>query len=241
MQYGYRYHDSNGKIRTGEIAAPTREDAFQALKGKGVRPMQFWTIEAPAHRVSPWYWLAIGVLALLLVAAVFALLANRSQSQPVNEVADNLATPLIRRQGALTDAEAMRSLDDIFRYDSERTLALFAEPGALERSDEWPDVLDEDTWDALQCAICIDEGDPKEVVTLKRVVTGIKGEVAQRLLGGMSLEEVTDWLCERQAMEADFRDRIVQDEDDIKGKNARLRRMGLLELEKGAEKPSKRK
>ena len=63
MRYGYRYHDKDGVVQTGEIDAPSREEAFQSLHAKGVKPMQFWTIEE--RRSLGRWWLVIAGIALV--------------------------------------------------------------------------------------------------------------------------------------------------------------------------------
>ena len=116
MRYGYKYHDHQGNIKIGEIESPTREEAFQALKGSGVKPMQFWTIEEPpSKRRFSVRWVLIALLSVALCFALYLLLVggegtSRTPAQSGAMAAGRTAMPRARRQGVLAHAEADRPL-----------------------------------------------------------------------------------------------------------------------------------
>ena len=81
MRYGYRYHDKDGVVQTGEIDAPSREEAFQSLHAKGVKPMQFWTIEE-RRSLGRWWLVIAGIALVSAMAGTTAFLLLRDKTTP---------------------------------------------------------------------------------------------------------------------------------------------------------------
>ena len=106
---------------------------------------------------------------------------------------------------------------EAFVHPAEAYLARFAQPGL-----EVPtlvegrvmEILEDDLRDALDDPIVIQAGDSREVVELKRIVSGLKEESALLLNSGKTLEEVKNWLEGRQRMEADYRKQIIRRSED---------------------------
>lgn len=245
MQYGYRYHDSEGRVKCGEIGAPTREDAFVALKSQGIKPMQFWTIEGAAdtgfHLGKR--WVAIFVLAALTVGlAVYVVLSRRADApveherivRPVTSEAVGIILPRSRHQlkldGRLSDLAAS------FDHPAERVLVAYAVPGREVAKPDNQDVkaFAEDLADALEAQTFLRENDSKDLLEVKRVLAGMKEEVAMRLAGGASASDILAWLESRQRIESDHfedvRRRVREGRMAIDLANRNLRTMGLPEL-----------
>ena len=146
-----------------------------------------------------------------------------------------IAKPRPRRQVPGLAGAGVR-LEDVFKYESERVLALFAQPGKLPVAapTATPELI-EDFYDAMDDAIWIEPDDPKAVVDIKRIVAGLKEEAEIYLASGSGAKELFDYLMSRQKMEADYRASIVGDYDDTADDaaekraniNAQLKAMGL--------------
>jgi hypothetical protein len=106
---------------------------------------------------------------------------------------------------------------ETFVHPAEAYLARFAQPGlevpALSAG-KVMEMLEDDLRDALDDPVIIRTDDPREVAELKRIVSGLKEEVALLLNSGKSLEEVKNWLEGRQRMEADYRKQIIRRNED---------------------------
>lgn len=141
-----------------------------------------------------------------------------------------IATPRPRRQIAGVNDKV--SFDSIFNHPSERFLARYAQPGFVVEgtNTELGSEIADDFYDALDAAILISPDDAREVVELKRIVAGIKTDIAERVLSGANLNEVLGYLETRQKMEHEFRERTVGADLPLEVKNASLRAMGLEEI-----------
>lgn len=245
MQYGYRYHDSEGRVKCGEIGAPTREDAFVALKSQGIKPMQFWTIEATADTGFRFgkRWFAIFVLAALTVGlAAYVVLSRRTDApvererivRPITSEAVGIILPRSRHQLKL--AGRLSDLAASFDHPAERVLVAFAEPGCevVGLAPQDVNAFAGDLADALESQTFLREKDSKDLVEVKRVLAGMKEEVAMRLAGGASASDILAWLESRQRLESDHfedvRRRVREGRMDIDLANRNLRTMGLPEL-----------
>lgn len=228
MRFGYKYHDSSGQVCTGEIGAPSREDAFQALRGSGVRPMQMWELD-PADdrsRNPTGYWarvsLIAGVAALIAGGGVYFASRETSsasrtdespstfESQPVRRI----ARPRPRRCLSLDRAAcANGTFTNMFQHVSEAFLANFAQPGddvRIELTDEivadFPNALDDD--------IEILHDDSSDAADLKRIVAGLKEDARVYLESDKTFREYARAIRQRQLMEADYRRQVLQQVKD---------------------------
>jgi len=146
-----------------------------------------------------------------------------------------IAKPRPRRQVPGLAGAGVR-LEDVFKYESERVLALFAQPGRMPAAVPvaTPELI-EDFYDAMDEAIWIEPDDPKAVVDIKRIVAGLKEEAEIYLSSGSGTKELLDYLMSRQKMESEYRASLVGDYDDTAddaaekraGINAQLKAMGL--------------
>ena len=146
-----------------------------------------------------------------------------------------IAKPRPRRQVPDLAGAGVR-LEDVFKYESERVLALFAQPGKMPAAAPvaTPELI-EDFYDAMDDAIWIEPDDPRAVVDIKRIVAGLKEEAEIYLSSGSGAKELLEYLMSRQKMEAEYRALVVGDYDDTAddaaekraGINAQLKAMGL--------------
>ena len=87
----------------------------------------------------------------------------------------------------------------------------------------------------MESPILIRANDTQVASDLKRIVAGIKQDIALFHSSGKSAAEIADWLKMRQQMEADFRQQLIGGRDKDKSSKAaindKLRAMGLAEIE----------
>lgn len=240
--WAYAWKSSDGARREETIEAPSRDEAFRLLREKGIRPIKVDQVLRPIdHAIN--FSRHFGIV---LVVAVVVFLVTRfidrgaksaSPETPIvmppvktGDVAapERVATPLPRKQVSVLNID----LASVFSYECERYLARFASPGALDAVAGEP--LPGDTIDALKSPIFIQDDDSQEIIDLKRIVAGIKEDVARFLASGKSLPDIAEWLALRQQMEADFRRQLIggreRDRFSKDAINEKLRAMGLKEL-----------
>ena len=234
----YSWKSPDGVRHEDTIEAPTREAVFASLRSRGVKPIKVTQRIRPVDRVFSYLSRAVVLAAVAAAAAAVAFIfARRTETgQKTTAVAVNppdesvrLAMPLPRRQIDLSGID----LDSTFAYRGEAYLCRYAAPGIV-RDGAAPEPPD-DLVASLGAPIAIGLGDTPAVIEIKRVVAGIKKDIALFLASGKSLASVAEWLELRQQMEADFRRQLIGGrERDSRSKadiNAKLRAMGLEELQ----------
>jgi hypothetical protein len=93
-----------------------------------------------------------------------------------------------------------------FTSPAERLLARFAEPGRTVPADAAANPGDDEFREALRRPVRIASTDFTEVVDLKRIVAGMKREMAAYLAGGGTVEQYLLELVKRQRLEISYRD-----------------------------------
>ena len=259
MRFGYTYQDREGRVHEEEIGAPSKAEAYAALRQHGVRPMKVWELEEPStatRKPRLAVPVAVGIVAACALAATVALLV-RSPSQPDAPAAtvaepSPASPPQVRHPMRKIESDVVelrlgervarprprRQLDlagidpaKVFAHPAEVLFANFAQPGADVPPVKMSEELQDDFYDSIEEDIVILPDDPKPVADLKRVVAGIKQEAAARLAGGDTFEALVAWLRERQRMEAEYRAAILVGPGAPAHKNAKLRAMGLAETD----------
>lgn len=250
MKFKYYYKKSDGIRREAEIESPTRDEAFAALREVGIRPIKMFAQDGSKENGAPQggsraVWVA-AVLAAALVGVVIAYftkdekLVEVKPQKPRNaieseviEVAHGMivAKPMPRRQ--LPKAVDGWTIRGIFDHSSDEVLALYAEPGKRVKCPSLTEEIRGDFIDALDGKILIKATDDERTKVLKRIVVGVRDEVAVLLKSGKSVEEAMAWLEARQEMEIAYRAQVLKavkdgDETDASAQK-KLRTMGMSE------------
>ena len=233
MDFRYIYRTSDGERKEAQIASPSRDEAFAALREQGIRPIKLIAL-SPETRdgrrgygkrvialvalsaaalvgMTVWFgtvrWVSADVQAPARVRNPHVIESNVVELKPDRYV----ARPLPRKQipGVLAET-AVRAA---FRHPSERLLARFACPGRVVSPEPDPSdrQLQADFYEAMDEPIVIERADDRSIVQLKRIVSGMKEEVEVKLNGGATVSEVVSWLVERQKMESAWRQKIVSE------------------------------
>lgn len=229
MKFTYYYKKSDGVRREGHIEAETRDAAFVELRKVGIRPIKMiagdGSKENGASRPR-----ALGVEISIVAIVVLAL------SVAINMWIGGGHAPMAGDRGARVEKVSNGGgqgdvrvakprprkwighdreflYEEIFAHPSEAFLARFAEPGYLPRGGVPPMTpgLKEDLFDCIADDVVLDDGEDESVVSLKRIVAGLKQEVEMMLGTGMSVEDVVARLTARQQMEIEHRNKVAEE------------------------------
>ena len=173
----------------------------------------------------------VGVVAVLSVLAILVLLtfgawwwltgrAARPEAAPYQvmtpqgPVTLSVAAPLPRQaipgdRRRIEAAVAQERDPPVFRFAAERWLARYAEPGRKIEGLKIEDLRlkGEDAWrSCLREPIRVASNDFTEVVDLKRIVTGMKREMAAYIAGGGTADQYLAELEKRQRLEISYRE-----------------------------------
>lgn len=231
MLFTYTYRSSDGQRHSAEIEAESRDAAFAAIRRElGVKPIKVVAAEgaqppavgkgAAAAGLKP-SLVAAGVLIAAVLGGGVWWLAGRGRTPaqftvntPQGPVTYTVATPL-PRQGIPGDrrrieaAMGIREADGrggAFANPAERLLARFAEPGRTVPADAAANPGDDEFREALRRPVRIASTDFTEAVDLKRIVAGMKREMAAYLAGGGKMEQYLSELVKRQRLEISYRE-----------------------------------
>lgn len=191
MKFLYSYRTSDNTVHDGEINAPDRDAAFAALKAQGIRASRVDEAPGLLNKLlgKGKRWTAIGVLTVL--CAVLCIVLFRSSPVPRSS---SLALP---RQQLYGDPEIIQ------RLSADGWRKTFADPGDA--------FLARHAIPGLRCGcgrdfgdlsistrpLAIDAADGEELAKMKRLVNGMKEELAAYLASGGSLADYMTLCCER--------------------------------------------
>ena len=211
MKFLYDYRTKDNIRYEGVISAASREAAFDALRAQGIKPAHL--NEAPGiwNKISGRgkYWILISAAAG--AAVFFAVLAGRGQRRAV-EFDGDLERSQIYGDPAFLGECAAKGWSNVFTDEGVQFLAKFAQPGKKvtlsesEKSGTEYRAIVEDLKKGLGMDVKISGGDPDEVRKMKRIVNGMKHELAEYVARGGKVEGYVERLIERQNIEA----RIVE-------------------------------
>lgn len=239
MKFLYEYQDKANKRHRGSVDAPTRADAYAALKAQGIKPIR--CEEAPGFFNLLFgkgkRWIAIGVLGVLcLVLGVII------HSTPPPSTYTSFDSP-IRRQilgdAAVIEKGIRTGWADVFASEGDRFLASFAVPGVA------PAVrttTEEKLKEALRSSPSPSTFTSSlEARQIRAIVAGMKKEIAALLASGWTLREVGTALVQRQEQEIAYYERAKTEvetaaksglprpalEELLERRNGSLRKLGI--------------
>lgn len=255
--FRYIYKTSDGVRQTAELTAASREEAFAALRARGIRPIKVEDTDGTkANGETPRNYkrkvFVLSLIAALLAALLVVLIRGVGQNggNAAKSAADAknvgiVARPLARQIISGDRVRITHPPADLFPTAAERYLAYFAEPGRpLPPTDVVPPTPEE-----LQACLAqplrVREDEFTEYVELKRVVTRMKDELRAYLAGGGTAADYLAELVRRQRLEISYREQAERKlEEMLEGTkpnlprayehwlkaNARLRSMGIYPL-----------
>lgn len=244
MKFLYTYRTPDNKQHRGEITAATKEAAYAALRAQGIKaghvdeaPGVFNKLFGKGKR-----WIAIGVLAVVAIAATVAALSYKSEveSAPVGIANALLAETRHQVIGdtAVIEKGIRTGWAEVFPEEGERFLASFAIPGvpAGQRN-----TSEDEIKAALARRIEATETDTIEIRQIKAMVEGMKQELREYLADDGTIIEYGKALVQRQEEELGYYSRAKTEIENAKKsgmgqaqlvalwekRNAALRRMGI--------------
>ena len=216
MTFIYFYKTSDGIRHEAEIGAPSRDEAFAALRERGIRPIKLVAKDGSSAngevRGVRKRAVAAMVLAAVVVAGAAAFLLGRRAPvvpevvvTPQGPVKLSVASALPRQRIPGDRLRIEQQPTNLFAFASEAVLAGFAEPG---RPLPAASGLDEaDVRAALAKPVMLSSADFTEHVDLKRIVVGMKRELGAYLAGGGTVDGYAAELVKRQKMEIAYREK----------------------------------
>lgn len=200
MRYRYFYQTKENESREGWIAARDRNDAYAQLRKRGIRPYRLLGRNPLAWR----RWAAVSVL---IVAAAFAgavavrEASSRRSAYAFEDRAQVYGDPAVLAE--LTGA-GWRS---VFADSGDAWLARHATPGVAYRRSDGVD----ESCAPTTVPVRIDPTDPPEVAKMKRMVNGMKRELAEYLRADGTLADYMALCDERLATERGIRENIERE------------------------------
>ena len=215
MDFVYYYKTSDGIRHDAEISASNRDEVFAALRKRGIRPIKVVVRDdqnTRGRRVGTWMRRTVGVFLSLCIGGfatwviMHMQLGNGPAASHVEASSDAVALP--RPRGQISGFASL-DLHSIFQHPSEIYLARYAQPGTCPSAVDVPQGLEEDLIACIKTPIFLLPQDTDDVREVKRIVTGIKNDIALLMASGQGLKDILTWLEERQKMEATYRERIL--------------------------------
>ena len=224
VTFTYYYKTSDGIRHEAEIGAPSRDEAFAALRERGIRPIKLIARDGSSANgemrgVRKRVVAALVVTAVVVAGAAAFLLGRRAPAvpevvvTPQGPVKFSVASALPRQRIPGDRLRIERQPTNLFAFASEAVLAGFAEPG---RPLPAGTGLDEaDVRAALAKPVMLSSADFTEHVDLKRIVVGMKRELGAYLAGGGTVDGYAGELVKRQKMEIAYREKAEKHLADL--------------------------
>ncbi len=222
MDFIYYYKTSDGVRREAEISAPTRDEAFAALRKQGIRPMKVVSKEGTRANGEVKFvgkrFVFSALVAGLIVGGVLVFIGNDKEAEFYKadgtmgvERKEKVCVPMVRRQifgdRAKVDSLMRGGANLIFSNKGEVFLSQFAEPGrTFPKQDSLALDLEKALLDSLKVPIYTFSDEMQECVELKNIVAGMKEELRMFLASGGSVKEYITRLVSRQEMEITHRE-----------------------------------
>ena len=247
MKFIYQYRTPDNKQHRGVVRAASKDAAYATLKAQGIKPGR--VEEAPGFFNKLFgkgkRWLAIAALAI--VAAVAVAVAEKSRRTVENERTEQMFEERAQLYGdpvVIGECEAC-GWTNVFATAFDCILAQYAIPGRTVAKSVVHDSVG--GGDDLTAPIEIAESDLREIAQMKRMVNGMKRELAEYLKDGGSVRGYLKRLDIRQRAERGIFETIqrellrTKNPGEWKTKNAELRDRGLPMVENPADDPLRKK
>ena len=250
MKYTFTYKTSDGVRHEDSLDAESRDEVFQVLRGRGIRPIKVVAADGSKANGEIRGLRKRAVFALVALAALVAgVVAYLGGERTGAATAANSATSAPRHQ-IYGDPATMEGLERgdfaaVLPRAGDQMLAIFAQPGKLMcAKGANPRLLDETmetafatyAKDELEAEhdIVIDAGEERELRELKQIINGMREEMREYLANGNGTPR-SFWrrLNERTAQEIQIFERTRRElgkettEEVWEQKNDALRRLGL--------------
>ncbi len=210
MKYSYAYKTSDGVRHEAWVEASCREEVFALLRAKGIRAIKVVAADGSkangeVRGVRKRVFLTSLVIAVVVVGAGAFYIGREDRRLDSSDTAiagvTKIAVALPRQEIAGDRKRLLGLSDSLFSFKAERFLAKFAEPGIAVPASELPSP--EDFMACLDGQIRYAEGELTEVIDLKRMVVGLKEELAAYVKGGGSVGQYVQELIKRQNIEVE--------------------------------------
>lgn len=204
MKFSYTYRTSDNAVHDGVISASSRDDVYQLLKPKGIKPYNVQLVPGFANRIASIGKRGIAIVALSLGVIVALMQLHRTQ-QKVEEVRREVTVATEpRHQIAALPKDWRETFSARGSSPTDMYFALFAQPGNANEG-----VIASSFGDELEAMPMVAADDPAWLAELKRIVAGMKIEALAMRRAGKSDIEIALWLTERQRMESSYRDQLI--------------------------------
>ncbi len=226
MRYEYAYKTSDGARHVEEIECHSREEAFETLRARGIRPIKVVAKDGTkangaspsGARVSPRSAAVAVAVAAAAAACLTWLLADYADA-PADAPAPVLrvASPL-PRQEIHGDRRRIENVPtNLFDTAAERYLSRFAEPGRDFGGIVATGIAESEgrLMEVLESPIRVADDEFTEYVDLKRITAGIKREMRDYVRAGRTQAEYLAELVRRQRMEIDHRRKAQERLDEM--------------------------
>lgn len=252
MRYTYAYRTSDGRRLEGSIDAPSRDEAFAALRSEGIRPIKVTASNGIKANGEPTgirkRVVAIVAVTASLVAAVCTYVFLRIEPHAETMPQDFSVRHQIYGDRSIIENGIATGWKACGLNGGETVLACFAQPGIAARVGSDIPSQAKAIEASLSNELKSDEGELLEYRQLKQIVEGMKVELRQYIAAGGTAEGYVRRLVERQNQEAAYYRAARQELQDSRArlgeyelnalwteKNAELRAIGLPMLRDPSE------
>lgn len=205
-----------------EMAAPSREEVFAALRAQGIRPIK--VVEKGAAQragVRKRVVFAVALATAVIVGLLSWFLSAHTHGNGSSVVASTNGVVVVRQAVGLKvvaqplarqriPGNRMR-IDNVpaslFDHKSEAFLSKFAEPGRRVDDFVLTAEMESDFEAALKDSVMVAADELSEYIDLKRIVAGMKREMRAYIAGGGTVRDYVTELVKRQKMELAYREK----------------------------------
>lgn len=222
MRFLYEYRTSDNVLHKGELSAASVDAVYSSLKRKGIKPSRvslapglFNRLAAPGKRV----YVIVGLSVLLVLLAVAYLRTTKTLRGVIETEESSIDRCQVYGDPVFLQLCERNGWTNVFASAGDCYLACHAQPGrgseglpggriAMLRLRE---RAMRDWVGGASSAIIMDKSDLEEVKRMKRIVKGMREELAKYLEDGGDVKGYCDELEGRQQEEALIRSRMIEE------------------------------